>query len=54
VRLGAGIAYIASLQWSGDATLIFEKSRDTASENFRTNSIMLRFDIRHNRPAIAQ
>lgn len=55
LRLSAGISYIVNDEWSGDASLIFEKSRDTEAEgNFRTTTIMLRFDVRHNRPVIAQ
>jgi hypothetical protein len=55
LRLAAGVSYIVNKEWSGDASLIFEKSRDTeAGGDFRTSTIMLRIDIRHNRPAIAQ
>jgi len=55
LRLTAGISYIVNDEWSGDASLMFESSRDTeAGGEFRTTTIMLRFDIRHNRPFIAQ
>ncbi len=55
LRLTAGISYIVNDEWSGDASLIFEKSRDTeVNGDFRTTTIMLRFDVRHNRPVIAQ
>ncbi len=55
LRLAAGISYIVNQEWSGDASLIFEKSRDTeAGGDFRTTTIMFRIDVRHNRPFIAQ
>lgn len=55
LRLSAGVSYIVNDEWSGDASLIFEKSRDTDSGgDFRTTTVMLRFDVRHNRPVIAQ